>query len=443
MEDHRRPFSSNSKWRCGRLVVWARVVWIKALPGTQLWFQTLVTASHQSGCVYVDRFLEAVWVFEKILYSKHIKIYHFMACEEDCGGESRSKTIVPHLSTLETLGKEKQQELRTRERSKLSCCLRYFARRNLWNFILWPEGTRTPQEASNIIKAEFRTAQTISLTSTKLTLKENMLNLYQFVTSQPKPEFSQSTNQMTNYKLYSLKTDFDGSDTSCRLPPSKSAHPAVTGESQQSNAITLATNFRGRSLVQMLNRMTAVLPHPKPRCSTSTPSTPSTPSHPQIWKALGRCRDMAGEIVEALVMFDSEGSEFFIFWVLFLCHSLSFFVILPVFSFGLGVWALEDTGLMQCHATFSSVSRQQNDSSIWPCKFIMFSSFSECIHHLCTIFAASPFSSLEHLPTHYHCVKVAELIKDGGGWGWWTCELPWWMQSRHTRYTMLALLWCG
>ena len=31
------------------------------------------------------------------------KIYHFMACEEDCGGESRSKTIVPHLSTLETL----------------------------------------------------------------------------------------------------------------------------------------------------------------------------------------------------------------------------------------------------------------------------------------------------------------------------------------------------
>lgn len=35
---------------------------------------------------------------------------------------------------------------------------------------------------------------------------------------------------------------------------------------------------------------------------------------------------------------------------------------------------------MQCHATFSSVSRQQNDSSIWPGKFIMFSSFSECIH---------------------------------------------------------------
>ena len=128
-------------------------------------------------------------------------------------------------------------EARTRERSKLSCCLRYFARRNLWSFILWPEGTRrTPQEAS----AEFRTAQTISLTSTKLTLKENMLNLYQFVTSQPKSEFSQSTNQMTNYFL---KRDFDGSDTFCGLPPSKSAHPAVTG-SQQSNAITFATNFR-------------------------------------------------------------------------------------------------------------------------------------------------------------------------------------------------------
>ena len=70
-------------------------------------------------------------------------------------------------------------------------------------------------------------------------------------------------------------------------------------------------------------------------CSTSAPST-----HPQVWKALGRCRDMAGEIVEALVMFsDSEGSEIFVFWVF-----ESFFVHLPVFPLwaGYGPWKTLD-----------------------------------------------------------------------------------------------------
>ena len=65
IEDHSQAIQSKWRWR---LVVWARVVWIKALPGAQLWFETLVTASH-SGCVYVDRFLEAVWL------EKMIKIY--------------------------------------------------------------------------------------------------------------------------------------------------------------------------------------------------------------------------------------------------------------------------------------------------------------------------------------------------------------------------------
>lgn len=141
---------------------------------------------------------------------------------------------------------------------------------------------------------------------------------------------------------------------------------------------------------------------------------------------------------------DSEGSEIFVFWV-FKSHFLSIFLFF-LCGRGMGLGRHWAYAIMQsCNIITLSGSRQRNDSSIWPCKFIMFSSFSfsECIHNLCTIFtSSSPFRSLEHLPPHYSCVKVAEFIKDGGGWGCWTCELPWWMQSKHTRYTMPALLWC-
>ena len=184
--------------------------------------------------------------------------------------------------------------------------------------------------------------------------------------------------------------------------------------------------------------MIFVFPHSKSIAPHPHHPTPSHP--PSLSLALGRCRDMAGEIVEALVMLRLWRWNF-----RFLsAFPLSFFVILSHSScFFLWPWSMGLGGhwtyaIIPCN--IPSVSWQRNDSRIWPCKFIMFSAFSECIHHLRTIFTASPFSSLEHLPPHYPCAKVAELIKDGGGWGCWTCELPWWMQSRHTRYTMYMML---
>lgn len=151
VENHSQAIQSKWRWR---LVVWARVVWIEALPGAQLWFETLVTASH-SGCVYVDRFLEAVWL------EKRIKIYQLIhqrgrkACP---AGKTEVNPDARQFFHTSLPSKPSKGEASSKN-SKLWCCLRYFARRNLWSFILWPE-PEDEWEASNIMKVEFRTAQT-------------------------------------------------------------------------------------------------------------------------------------------------------------------------------------------------------------------------------------------------------------------------------------------